>query len=167
MTTSAEPTTSAVASAATGARQPLRVRLGLIGASIAIYALACALPAATLVGEDVTVQRGLGLALLGWLAVTLGQYGWFANLFWIVGMLLALFRRYLGAAITVACGMLLALQTLTILGREVPLDTSGSNNAIVQQLNSGFYLWLLSMLVLVAGALLLRARERAGGGAAT
>lgn len=140
-------------------RRPLWPRLALIGASISVYSLACLLPAATLVGDVNTVRRGFELALLGWLAIYVGQFGWFANVFWAVSMLMEFIRWHRTACITAALGLLLALQTLTIFGTNIPMDEAGVNYSHVQHLDSGFYVWLLSMLIMVVGALAVRARE--------
>lgn len=163
MTTLPDSTTPVVPTNPTlpAARRPLWGRLLLIGASLAVYALACALPAATLVGDTNQVERGYELALLGWLAILIGQFGWFANLFWATSLVLELLRLHLAACITAALGFLIALQTLTIFGVSIPMDEGGVNHSRVQQLDAGFYIWLLSMLVIVVGALVVRARDRA------
>src|SRR5262245_64984890 len=57
-------------------------------------------------------QWGLGLALIGWIAIFVGQFGWFANLPLLVGWLMLAVLRTRAAAICGAIAFLLALLTL-------------------------------------------------------
>lgn len=97
---------------------------------------------------------------MGWLGPMIGQFGWLANLPWIVAVVLLIFRLWTPAFILSLLAFLVGFSSLTILHKEMLLDEGGENKAIVLALGPAFYLWMVA-LVLPALAAALGWRRRA------
>ena len=136
-------------------------RLLVLGLTFVLYLIACSTPALYLTGGDKERWFGFEVLVFGWLGALIGQFAWFANLLLLLAIALLLFRRWIA---TLVCSLLatsLALHTIVIFSQDIPLDEGGVRHAEVIGLGVGFYIWLLSLLSIGAGAILLRQRESA------
>jgi hypothetical protein len=132
---------------------------GILILSVALYVASLALPAIRElgVGPSVPPDRGLAVLALGWLGVLAGQFGWLANLFWVIGAYCLSRRHWTAAAITSTIAVLVAADSFRMYATGMAGD-SGTPHDI--QLLAGFYVWWAGMWVLSAGAWLLLERNR-------
>lgn len=120
-------------------------------ASIALFLLSLALPAIHEVQVGV-VNRGLVILATGWLGFMFLQMGWFANVFWLLGLIFLARRRWKVATILGALAVLVAADSFVLYESGFPSD-SGASLAVT--LMYGFWVWWASLWVLAVGALLL------------
>jgi hypothetical protein len=126
-------------------------------ASIACWWAACFLPAlhlegrANTLGEKTTMSGGAAFfwAFFGMFA---GQYAWLANPLGIVSLSLSRFGRYRLALFVSVLGVLVAQQTWMLVGTEIDGDEGGVKKYLVTSLGLGFYLWVLSFVIIAAMA---------------
>jgi hypothetical protein len=130
-------------------------------ASVGLFALSLALPALGEVGLGVPDDRGYLILATGWAGILFGQFGWFANGFWVAGLIYLSLRRWKAAAIAAALAVLVAADTFMLYRTGFPSDSGNSHAAAIL---AGFYVWWASMWVLAAGAILLWRRHRAADG---
>jgi hypothetical protein len=143
------------------AAQDHRDQYFVIGASAAVFAIACALPALTfqnLAGAEQTWHGGMIFAV-GWMGALVGQFGWFANVLLLASWISAGFRWRPGAAFFAAGALLLAAQSLSLFGEAIPSDESGADKLTLTHLLPGFYFWLTSIVIALAGSFLVRPRK--------
>ena len=157
------PTPAIPYSPGTKQRPKLPRREPLIGLAITLffYLLGLFTPALILQGEGDTVWFGFRVLVIGWLGLLIGQFGWLANFPFLIGMILLLCRRWVGALLCAVLALLLALNTFLLYRQNIPVDEAATRYQNLDHLSYGFYLWLLSILALGVGALVLRKRERA------
>lgn len=130
--------------------------LAVVLASLFWFVLACLTPAMLF---DIKAYSGFDVLLLGWMGIFLGQFAWFANLFWLLSLLLAGLRQWLLALIAIFLAFLVAMHSFTFFGTEVPLDEAFVNTMIFQSYRIGFYFWLLSFVVVALGSIAVWALE--------
>jgi hypothetical protein len=135
-------------------------RLAVIAASLLVYVVACFVPTVYFDKPGQEPWPGLMTFILGAFALFEGYFAWLANPLLGVALLLLIFRQWVATAVVAGLAFLIALDALRVLGDTVPLDEAGVNKAVATGLGPGFYLWLASMLVPLAGALVLRTYER-------
>ncbi len=82
----------------------------------------------------------------GVFGIFLGIVAWFANLFFYTTLILIAFRKYFVGAIIATAGFVLGLQSFFF--TSYPADESGGNTIYVDHLSWGFYIWLISFLLL-------------------
>lgn len=112
--------------------------------SASLYVVACVLPAANPDGED---PVGLTLLISGIFAYNVGEYRWFANVFYVAGIVLASSRRprRLASAICLALGAALAISCIAFPPHVI---VGLGNYSVVQApLAIGGYLWILAQVV--------------------
>jgi hypothetical protein len=139
----------------------LAARLGLATLAILLYAAACATPALRFeqienAARGPTIIKGYEAALLGWQALFVGNFGWIANLPLAVSLVFVLSGSWRPAAVCSGIALLLALDTLLLLGDRIKADESGLNHMVLGGLQLGFYLWIASMAAVLLGSLWLR-----------
>lgn len=115
--------------------------------SLILFGLALMTPALFFKAKD--SMPGFVALLIGWLGLFVGQFAWFANLFWGLGLLLLLLGRPKGAIVVIAVGLLIGLHTFALIGEELPGDEGGVTRTIVSSAGPGTYLWLSSFLTLL------------------
>lgn len=147
-------------------RLPWKPRLIALLCIFVLYGLACVLPVLDFTKADGSPTPdgpmiGVVALITGWLAVTIDQFAWFANLLWLLSLLLLLLRRWIPSAITAILSILLALNTYTIYGKQVPANEGATEYMYVQRIRFGFYVWMASFLATSICAIILRQRERA------
>jgi hypothetical protein len=124
--------------------------LAVILVSLFLYVVACVAPAMVF---DKQTWRGIEVLLSGWMGIFLGQFAWFANLFWGLSLLLALFRRWFLTTAVAGLTFLVALDAFSFVGNKVPLDEAFVNSMIFQSYHIGFYFWLASIGAVGIGAI--------------
>ncbi|HEV7508478.1 MAG TPA: hypothetical protein VGS07_26595 [Thermoanaerobaculia bacterium] len=128
----------------------------MIAPSVGCFVVACATPALVLDGKEHTVMFGAQALIEGPLAVFIGQLSWFANPLWLLAALLVLLSRFKGAATVSLLAFAVANHAWALFGREIPGDEGNVTKLYLTSFHIGFYLWLLSFLILAAGAAVAR-----------
>lgn len=123
--------------------------LAVIVASMFLYFIACITPAMVF---DKETWLGYQVLLAGLLGVFLGQFAWFANIFWGLSLLLVFFRRWFMTIAATGMTVLIALDAFAFIGARVPLDEANVNAMVFQSYHVGFYFWLASLLAVGVGA---------------
>ncbi|MFL5383662.1 MAG: hypothetical protein ACJ8GN_14175 [Longimicrobiaceae bacterium] len=127
-------------------------------ASVALYLLSLALPAIEEVELGIPPNLGFAILATGFLGFMFLQMGWFANVFWVLGLVFLARRRWKAAAILGALAVLVAADSFVLYETGFPSDSGGS---LAVTLRYGFYVWWASLWVLAVGAFLLWRRQRA------
>jgi hypothetical protein len=135
-------------------------RLVLIVVSLVALGISLALPALVVDPPSESVL-GLNCFLLGWLSLMLAWPMWLANPLYVLGLIFFGFKKYdvsFGLGV-VAIGLALCSLTITQIMRD-----EGGTMEKVTGLGSGFYLWLISLLIPTLGSLALAlARKKPPG----
>ena len=143
------------------AAQDHRDQFFVIGASAAVFAIACALPALTfqtLSGMEQSWYGGM-IFLLGWMGALVGQFGWFANLLLLGSWVSAGFRWRPGAVLFAVGALLIAAQSFALFGEAIPADEGGVNKLVLTHFMPGFYFWIASIVIALAGGFFVRGRK--------
>jgi hypothetical protein len=109
-----------------------------------------------------TLVKGYEAALLGWQALFAGNFGWLANLPFAIGLVFLLTGSSRPAAVCCSIALLLALDSLLLIGERIKADESGLNHMVLSRLHPGFYLWVGSIAAGLIGSIWLRRRARPG-----
>ena len=131
--------------------------LAVILVSLILYAIASVAPAMVF---DKETWRGIEVLLGGWMGIFLGQFAWFANLFWGLSLLLAFFRRWFLTIGMTALAFSIALDAFSFVGTKVPLDEAFVKTMIFQSYHVGFYFWLASIAAVGIGTVVVWVIER-------
>ncbi len=123
--------------------------LVVIGFSLFLFLLACVTPAMVF---DKDMWFGIQVFVLGWQGLFLGQLGWFANLFWLLSLLLAFLRRWFLTLAATLMALLIALDAFSFVGATVPLDEGFVNKMTFESYQVGFYFWFASIAAIGIGA---------------
>lgn len=143
------------------AAQDHREQFFVIGSSVAVFAVACVLPALqfqNLAGVEQLWYGGM-ILLVGWMGALVGQFGWFANLLLFASWISAAFRWRLGAVLFAAAALLVAIQSFALFGEAIPADEGGFNKLMLTHLLAGFYFWIASIVISLAGGFFVRPRK--------
>jgi hypothetical protein len=135
-------------------------RLAVIGLSAALYLIACATPALVFSGRGMETWFGFEALAIGWLGTFFWQFAWYANLLMPIAWLLVFVRRWIGAAVTTVLALVLAANTFLLYTGEIPGDEGGIVMLTFEYPHVGFAFWMLSMIVVLAGAVGLLVYER-------
>lgn len=120
-----------------------------IAISMVLYAISLVIPALTLntpiPGQSESLI-GVNVLLMGWLAVSKGSLAWLANVTMILSWLTAALKRPITCSILSGCTFLLTIDVIRFNVSGVP-DKAGCCLAI-KELESGFYIWSFSAIVM-------------------
>ncbi len=132
----------------------------LLFATVVLYLIACCLPALEFKNSDKPndIMFGLRALAVGWSGIFAGVMAWYANPFWMLGLILALLRKPVFAAVAGVIAIAIALTTFSVIGRELPGDEGGVTKTTVIRLLPGFYVWIASLVALPVTAAFQRAR---------
>jgi hypothetical protein len=135
-------------------------RFIIMGVSLVVLGCSLALPALVVDPPSQTVF-GLNCLLLGWLSLLQGWPMWLANpLCWLGLIFLCVKKYYVSFGLgVVAIALALCTYSITRILRD-----EGGTMEKVTGLGSGFYLWLMSLLIPTLGSLVLaRAQKKSPG----
>jgi hypothetical protein len=141
----------------TPTRLELAVRRAVIAVSLALYAVSLVLPATLGIRMMSAggMDRGYGLLIGGWLGVMQGQFAWLANPVYFLALWFVYRGRWRAIALS-AFAAVLALDTLDLY-RTGTFSDSGP--VPFGGVLAGYWVWLASILVVLAGAILLALLE--------
>jgi hypothetical protein len=128
----------------------------LAGLTVLVY-VGSLFPSALYLENNADWTGGAVLSM-GWLGPLIGQFGWLANLPWLVALVLLLFRFWTPAFILSLLAVLVGLSSLTFVHKEMLLDEAGVKKAIVLGLGPAFYLWMVALALPAVIAVLGRRR---------
>ena len=135
-----------------------RVRLAVIGISLALFILSLCVPAARFIQNPGTAypnvfdRAGITMLLMSLLGPLQGNFAFLANPLLLTGWLLISAQKYRGAAIALFIAFLFTLQTSSLRSHKVYEDEGGVNFSYMTHLLPGWYVWLLSILFPFAAA---------------
>ena len=123
--------------------------------SLFLFLVACCLPAVMFKSNTGTIDVMFGLRALvvGWSGIFAGVIAWYANLFWLVGLVLALLRKPLPGMLLGLVAIAIAYSTFALVGRELPGDEGNVTHNTVVKLLPGCYVWMGSLVLLPIAAL--------------
>ena len=133
-------------------------RRAMVGVAVMSYVAACVTPVLRFdqienAMRPPQIMKGYEVLLLGWQGVFIGNFAWMANVLLLASALLLLTSRVRAASICAAIAFVVALQTLTLFGARVIADEGGVTHMTMSRLYVGFYLWIASIAVVLAGSL--------------
>jgi hypothetical protein len=136
-------------------------RLGIAGVALLLYVAACAAPALEFdqienAARGPNIMKGYEAALLGWQALFVGNFGWVANLPFAVSLGFLLTGSWRPAAVCSGIALLLALDSLLLMGDRIIADEGGVTHMVLSRLHLGFYFWIASIAVALLGSVWLR-----------
>ena len=134
------------------------LRLGIAGGAMLLYLASCLALALRFdrierASDGPHLVKGWEAALLGWQGIFLGNLGWIANPILLIGLVFALRGSWRPAAVCAGLALLLALDTLRLVGKRVIADEGGVTHMVLSQLHAGFYLWIASIALVLVGSL--------------
>ena len=133
-------------------------RRASLGIALVTYVVACIAPVMRFDQiENATrppqIMKGYEALLLGWQGIFVGNFAWVANVLLLASALLLLTSHVRAAAISSGIALVVALQTLMLLGARVIADEGGVTHMTMSRLYIGFYLWIASIAVVLASSL--------------
>jgi dolichol kinase len=133
---------------------------GLLLATILLYIAACCLPALEFRNSDKPndIMFGLRALAVGWSGIFAGVVAWYANPFWLLGLILSLLRKPIPAAIAGLIAVAISLTVFTLIGRELPGDEGNVTKTAVIRFLPGCYVWIASLVALPVSALFQKAK---------
>ncbi len=135
-------------------------RLAVVGLSASLYVVACATPALVFSGRGIETWFGFEALLIGWLGAFLGHFAWYANLLLPIAWLLLVLRRSTAAIATTLFALLIAADTFRLYNGEIPGDEAGVTKLHFEYPHVGFAFWVLSMVVVLVGAVWFLVHDR-------
>jgi hypothetical protein len=131
-------------------------RFIVLGISLILFSIACLLPALVFLGNSGTdIWQGYRILFLGWMGPMFGQFAWCANPLLLVSMVTLVIRRWVITIVVSILTLFLAANTFLLFFQEVPADEAGVNMLELQYLHVGAYLWFVSILTILIGAVIL------------
>jgi hypothetical protein len=125
-----------------------------------LFLVACCIPALefsnTQGGPD--VMWGGNILAVGWSGIFAGVFGWYANPFWLLGLVLGFVHQ---RWVAVGAGVLsaaIASTTFLMFGQVLPADEGNVNHMTLIRLLPGFYVWMASLAAVPVLALLEKRR---------
>ena len=133
-------------------------RREIVGIAASCYVAACFAPVLRFDQiENATrppqIMKGYEALLLGWQGIFVGNFAWTANVLLLASAVLLLTSHARAAAICAGIALVVGLQTLMLLGARVIADEGGVTHMTMSRLYIGFYLWIASIVVVLAGSL--------------
>ena len=140
----------AVSSTSANTLAPNKVKLGLFGLSVALFVVSLTLDAYYVEGSNPKAwSASYGLLLVGWIGVLTGIFAWLANP--LLALAWALFLLKLDQLSAIA-SVLAAVTAASFLRETSIMVSEAPTYAKITGHGPGYWLWLSSMLVMIAGA---------------
>ena len=133
------------------------MKIGLIVSAV-LFGAACSMPALEFRNSQSpnTVMWGASALAVGWSGIFAGVVAWYANPFWLLGLILGFLRKPTPAAVAGAIALAIAGTTFSILGRQLPGDEGGVTKTTVIRLLPGCYVWMASLLAVPLASVVAR-----------
>jgi hypothetical protein len=127
----------------------------LLFISLFLFLVACCLPAVTFKSNtgEIDVMLGLRALAVGWSGIFAGVFAWYANLFWLTGMILVWLRKPVPGMVLGIIALLIAYSAFALVGRVLPADEGNVNHNTVVKPLPGSYVWMVSLVLLPVAAL--------------
>ena len=119
--------------------------------SILLFVAACCLPALEFRSVETgapDVMFGARALVVGWSGIFAVVMGWYANPFWLVGVILAAFKKPTMSAAAGLIALAISCSVFFDLGRELPGDEGNVTHTRIARVLPGCYVWMASMAVL-------------------
>jgi hypothetical protein len=118
--------------------------------ALLLYAISLTMPGFVIHADGPfdEVRYGYEILAIGRLGLFIGQMAWYANLLLPAILLANHFRRYQVSASLAAIASAVGLQALMV--SRLPRNEAGVNDLVVDHLGSGFYLWDISFMLILA-----------------
>jgi hypothetical protein len=123
--------------------------------SLFLFLVACCLPAVMFKSNTgaIDVMLGLRAFAVGWSGIFAGVFAWYANPFWLIGLILVWLRKPVPGMVPGIIAILTAYSAFALAGRVLPADESNVNHNTVVKLLPGSYVWMASLVLLPVAAL--------------
>jgi hypothetical protein len=124
-------------------------------ASLFLFLVACCMPTVMFKSNtgEIDVMLGLRALAVGWSGIFAGVIAWYANPFWLVGLVLTWLRKPVPGLLLGLVAIVIAYSTFALVGRELPGDESNVTHNTVVKLLPGCYVWMASLILLPIAAL--------------
>lgn len=131
------------------------MRIGLV-VSLLLFVAACCLPALEFKNSSGpnNAMWGANALAVGWSGIFAGVMAWYANPFWMLGLLAGAFRKPVAAVLLGMVAIAFATTVFGDMGRELPGDEGNVTRTTIIKLLPGCYLWMASLVTLPLVALL-------------
>ena len=141
---------------------PKWYRLAIAVASLACYAISFFLPAATFQqGDKLDTWVGWNCAMTSMLGFLLGQFNFFANLFYIASLAVFGVGKWKWSAGVSFVALLFVAETLTLYWTPIPANEGDVGpRYVLKCFESGFYLWGGSMLMILVASVFAELRKK-------
>src|SRR5260370_24726899 len=92
--------------------------------SLLLFVTACSLPALEFNNSKSPhdVMWGANALGVGWSGIFAGVFAWYANLFWLIGMILGIRRKPKPAVVVGVIAVAIACSTFAVIGQHFPAD---------------------------------------------
>jgi len=135
-----------------------RVRLAVVGISLALFLLSLYLDAGRFIedpgttGAQVITHSGFALFFMALLGPIYGNFAFFANPLMLVGWLMIIAQKYRGAAISLFLALPFTFEIQQLHSHLVYEDEGGVNFSYMTHVLPGWYVWVLAILFPFAAA---------------
>jgi hypothetical protein len=85
---------------------------------------------------------------VGWSGIFAGVFAWYANLFWLIGIILGIRRKPKPAAVVGIIAVAIACSTFAVIGQQLPGDEGNVTHMTLLRLLPGFYVWMAGLAAL-------------------
>ncbi len=132
-----------------------KIRLTLLWLSMVLYVAACLTTALIFKreGSPNEAMPGWNVLAVGWVGMLINQWGWFANLFLLLGLIFGFLRLFRAGKISTSIALLVSAVSIPMLfSQDVPANEGGVGPPFkLAELGIGCWLWLGSQLLVLAG----------------
>jgi membrane-bound ClpP family serine protease len=96
---------------------------------------------------------GWNVLAVGWVGIFILQFGWFANLFWLSGLVCGFVKFFRTGRIIAFVGLVLSIVSIVMLySQEIPANEGNVGPPLkLIGLGIGCWFWLLSQLLVICG----------------
>lgn len=113
--------------------------------SLGLFFLSLITPSITFQG-DTRAFTGMNFLLAGWIGITKGVVGWYANILYIFELILLVKNRLNWCSLILLPVIVLISTTMMLYYPGFPRNEAG-RDFIIEHLQLGFYLWALALIM--------------------
>ena len=137
-----------------------KVHRNIAGLGLLLFFTSLAMPAMRL--DNGEVWPGSQVLMSGWLGPFIGQFGWYANPFFVTAVVFIFLRRAGWAAAFTVLALVFAVTSGMILNAVIPLDEANVRKAKMIGFGPGFYVWFTALATPLLGLFFRPTAPRAG-----